>query len=359
MSKSLKTFLVVLLGVIVVGGGIWLYSSASGPEVPDEPAVIALPTIGLPPRAQMVNGFIEKMEELGYEEGVHVTYERPDEPITPNPEGMEKIREKTREYVEQDVDAIIVSANPDANIALEETERAGKDIPVVGIDVFDPTKEGLAESFTSSGNNFTGVVEKRVESVGKFLDMLTKVVPEVETLGVLTNGFMIPSAASPAPDFYAALQQQADKFGIELVEYTTNASPGPELRNELERVLDNVEEGEVDAWTHIPGHFIKDQQVLEHEMGMRADIPVAMPATIEVDPETGETIGLFAYGADYEEKGAQTAAILDKILRGSEPSEIPIESPTSYSLIINQRFADEIGIEIPENVLQLADRIVE
>lgn len=360
--NNLSRFFLTLLVFFVLAGGTWyLYQSdRQAPEVPDEPAVVALPMIGFPTYEPLRDGFVQGMEDLGYEEGVHVEYRSPDEPITPNPQGMEEIRNTMRSYIEEGVDVIVTSSNPDAQVAAEEVEAANADTAIVSLDMFDPVEGDLVEGYESPGGNLTGIAERRADSVGRFLDLLTTIVPDTERLGVLAEGFIIPSDTAPATDFLQALRSQADEFGIELVEYTTNASgPESELRSEVVRVLDGVEEGEVDAFTHIPGHFVHDQQVLEHEMGLEKNIPVAMPATLEANPETGETVGLFAYGANFEQKGVQGASMTDKILRGTDPGELPVEAPVKYDLIINRNVAEEIGVEIPEEVLQLADQVIE
>lgn len=321
---------------------------------------VLMPMIAFPTHAELTTGFKQGMEDLGYEEGVDVVYLGPDEPITPNPEGLEEIRNTIRTHIEEGVDVIVVSSNPDAQIALEETADAERDVPIVALDVFDPVGKGFVESIEAPGGNMTGVAERRADSVGKFLEIFTTIVPDMETMGVLTSGFMIPSPVAPASDFLEALRQQTEVFGIELVEYSLDSSvPQEEVTDELERVLSNIEEGEVDSWVHMPGHFIHDQQVYEHDMGLRTNIPVGMPATIENDPESGDVAGLFAYGADFARKGAQGAVFVDKIARGADPGELPIEFPEKYELIINTTVAGEIGLEIPQEVLGLADEIVE
>ncbi len=347
----------IALLLILFGGLLWYLGRTSQPVEPQRPVVVALSVLASPPREQLVNGFLHKMEELGYQEGQNVIYKRHD-PIRPSPEGLTQAREVYLSYVQEEIDLIVTTGNPEGNIALEVTQTAGKPIPIVALDMFDPIEKGLIKSFQSSGNNLTGIAEKRADSVGKFLSVFTLVIPDIKTIGVLTDGFMIASPTAPALDYLAALRSQAKEFGIEIVEHKTNVV-GSGLEKELVRILNNVKENEQDAWVHIPGHIIPDQQVYEHEMGKRAKIPFAVPATIETGPG-GEVVGLVAYGANFEKKGGQGAIMADKILRGmAQPQEIPIEFPVKYDLVINLKVAAEIGVSIPPEILELADRVIE
>ncbi|MCP6718952.1 MAG: ABC transporter substrate-binding protein [Patescibacteria group bacterium] len=355
MSKQ-KLFTKIAILILIVAG-IYIYSSRSYKPSSTDPVVIALPTLGFPPRNLLVEGFKQGMEELGYREGIEVIY-RDHELIRPNPAGLEEARNLIKSYIDENVDLIFVSTNTGAKIALEETEAANKAIPIIALDLLDPVESGLVQSYKSSGNNLIGIAEERIDSIGKLLNTLVRIAPEAQTLGVLTDGFIIPSDVAPAKEFLRVLKEQVGVFGLELIEYKTTVPPGPELEGELARVLDGIQEKEVDAWIHIPGHFIPTQQVLANEMTQRANIPFALPAAIEINPETGELAGLFSYGAGFRKKGRQGAVLADKIFRGSQPSEIPVEFPEKYDLVINLKIAEEIGFIIPQEILEITDRVI-
>lgn len=352
---------ILVLGLLLAGGFAWYLagSQSKGGKITNKaPAVVALPVPAFPPVSQLTESFVNQMQELGYTEGTNITYLR-HELIQPNPEGMVKIREVLKGYIEQNVDLLVVSSNPDALVALEETKNAGKTIPIVALDATNPVDVGLAKSFASSGNNFTGVVELRSESVGRLLEMMERISPGVKKLGYLSHGFIIPAASAPATDYLEKLKAQAKIRGITVVEYTTDVAPGPALEKELQRVLGGVKKGEIDAWTHIPGHFIPNQQVYEDVMVRRLKIPFGSPGALEVDPKTGEMVGLFSYGVNFARKGKQGAVMADKVLKGTRPSDIPLEPPDKYDLVINLKVAKEIGVAIPNAVLTLADELKE
>ena len=354
MKFSRTQLLTGIIALIVLTGVFAWYINQSSPK-PSEPFVVVLPMMDIPPTRDVTKGFIDKMEELGYKEGVDVIYKRNDY-MAPGPVGFEQLRIIYRSYVVESVDLFFTTDFADTNAALEVTKAVGKLIPVVTSDIVDPVELGLAKSWRSSGNNLTGVAEKRNDVVEKALDLFTTIVPGIKTIGVGAKGLKVPS--EPSASYYKVLLEQAEKMGIEIVEYTTDVPPGPGHREEVARIFNNIKQGEIDAWVHIPGHFFANQQALEHQMALRIKIPHMLPA-IELNDDTGENVGFFTYGADFYKKGQQAAVIADKILRGGvNPSEIPLELPLEYSIVVNLKTAEAIGITIPSEILEIADVII-
>lgn len=359
MKFSRTQLLIGIIALIVFAGVLGWYINQTFLK-PSEPFVVVLPILDIPPTRPITEGFVDKMEEFGYKEGVDVVYRRNDY-IPPGPEGFEQLRNLYRSYVAEGVDLIQPVFNIDTKIAMEETEAAGKPIPIIAGDMFDPVSLGLVKSWRSSGNNLTGVAENRNDVIEKGLDLFTTVVPGVKTIGVGAEGLMVPD--EPAIGYLKTLRDQAEKLGIEIVEYTTDVPPGPGHTEAVIRVFSNIKQGEIDAWAHIPGHFFANQQAFEHQMALRIKIPHMLPA-IELDDDgsvinIGEHVGLFTYGTDFYKKGQQLAVLADKILRGgASPSEIPLELPLKYSIMVNLKTAEAIGVTIPPEILDIADTIV-
>lgn len=324
---------------------------------PSEPFVVVLPIWDSPPGRPVTEGFVSKMEELGYEEGVDIIYKRYGF-LAPSPETAEKIKNIYESYLAgaEGVDLIFTAEYSDTKAAQEATQATGKLAPIIFSDITNPIEFGFAKDWPSTGTNLTGVAERRNDVVEKALDLFTTTVPGTKKIGVASQGFMLPG--EPSISYYEALLEQTRKMNIEIVEYTTDVPPGPGHKEELTRTLDNVKVGEIDAWIHIPGHFFTNQQALEHQMALRLKIPHMLPA-IEHNDETGELVGFFTYGPDFVEKGEQAAVFADKILRGgASPSEIPMEFPLKYKIMVNLKTAEAIGIAIPPEILKIADVIV-
>ncbi|MBI2577975.1 MAG: ABC transporter substrate-binding protein [Candidatus Wildermuthbacteria bacterium] len=339
--------------LVAAGAGVFWYISRFS-EKPADPFVVVLPIRNAPSTRPMVEGFIKKMEELGYKEGVDVVYKRT-EYLESTPEGLAQIRDLYQSYIAEDPDIIMTLSNLDTKMVLEETKKAGKPIAIVAGDITDPVEEGMATSWKSSGNNLTGVAENRNAVIEKALSLFTKTKPGIKKIGVATDGYMVPGPAAPGGAYLKALRMEANKLGIEIVEYKTTVPPGPQQVEELKTMLNNIKEGEVDAWVHIPAHLFANQQAFEHEMAVRIKAGLMLPA-IEYNNDTNEPIGLFAYGSDFNVKGQQVAVFADKILRkGSSVSDLPLELPLKYNVVVHLGTAKAIGITVPKEILEIAD----
>ncbi|MBI2577974.1 MAG: ABC transporter substrate-binding protein [Candidatus Wildermuthbacteria bacterium] len=343
-----------ILLIIAAGAGAFWYISRFS-EKPADPFVVVLPMWDSPPGRPVTEGFIKKMEELGYKEGVDVVYKRHGF-FAPGPETLEKIKNIYGSDLAEGVDLILASEYSDTKAAQDATRAAGKMVPIVFADITNPIEFGFAKDWSHPGSNLTGVAERRNDVVEKSLDLFISIVPGIKKIGIASTGFMLPG--EPSVSYYKALLDEAEKKGIEIVEYKTDVPPGPGLKEEVMRIFNSIKPGEIDAWIHIPGHFFTNQQTLEHELALRLKISHMLPA-IEHNDETGDLVGFFTYGADFIDKGAQTAVFADKILRGgASASDISLEFPVKYKIMINLKTAEAIGVTVPAEILEIADVVV-
>lgn len=290
-------------------------------------------------------GLRQGMQELGYLEGRDVVY------LYQNIEqDVAKLDEMVKTLVDQNVDVLFVVGSPTVASALTYTKEKGKLTPIVFVIVDKPVEEGFAASLRSSGNNATGVASNMAEVIPKQLDFLKQINPDAKRVGIFGKGFHVPQG--PGRFAIDALREHAPEFGLRVVEYTTDAPPGPQNEAEFRRIASTIKRGDVDAIMHIPGHYIANQDELETEVGKRIGAINVMPIAEEV-----ETGGLFSYSADSVDVGRQAAVMVDKILRGVAPSQIPIEYPRRDTLSINMKTAREAGITIPPSVLNVVDKL--
>jgi len=287
------------------------------------------------------------MTELGYVEGVNIVYDYQSWEQDPT-----KVDGIAQGFIDKDVDIIYAVADLSALKALKLTKEAGKPIPIVFSVAEEPLRLGIIESFKSSGNNTTGIVSNFADVAPKQLEFMKRINPKVKKLGLFTKGFMNP--AGPGVPVYNALKASAPNFGITIVEYTTDVEPGPALAEAFDKVAAGIRTGDIDAIYHIPSHFLEDQPVRETELGERLKIINSMP----VLEEMVGTGGLFSYGADLTETGKQSAIIVDKILKGTKPVDIPIEHPKINVLGLNMKNAKVIGITIPDDIIEIAGYII-
>lgn len=251
---------------------------------------------------------------------------------------------------EEGVDLLFADHEHQALAAVELTREMGSDVPIVFLARFhDPVEYGIVASYSSSGNNATGVTQNLEEVSSRILEFFREIDPGATKIGVFSQGFMIPGVGDA---YFAELTRQAERLGFEMVEYVT-AAPPPQAGAEFKRLAATIEQGDIDALIHIPGHFYEPQHIDEYVIARELGIP---HHTSYEDLPGG---GHFAFSASFAQAGEQAAVMVDKIFKGTAPSDIPVEYGDKNELILNQGRAAESGIVFSETMRFLADEIIE
>lgn len=338
----ISLLLVGLVGAAVVGASAyWFFFREIA--APARQVVIGIPYF--PQQLDAVTGFKEGMARLGYVEGTDVRYVMAKTVVNPNM--FEEIEANIRRMiVEEKVDVILGTLEHSAKIALDMTKEMGRqDIPIVFLTRFhDPIEYGLASSFKSSGNNATGVAVNLADIIERTLAFFKEINPGFKRLGIFTDGFMAPGIGDA---YLEELERQTPEFGIQIVEYTTGVPP-PEAEAEFHRIADTVKNGDIDGLFHIAGHFYPTQEIAESELATRLGIPMAAPFE---DLPNG---GTFSYSDEFSFSGAQAAAMVDKVLKGMKPSDIPIEFGGKSVLTLILGRARDAGVEFTDSMLFIA-----
>lgn len=324
------------LAVLAIGGLVyWVFFAA--------PASLSPKTIGIiyfRQQIEFVEGFKQGMEKLGYRDIVYKMEE-----VTVGPTMLDDIKKVTQKLVNEKVDLLFATLEFHARAALEVTAEKKSDIPVIFMTRFhDPVEYGLIASYKSSGNNVTGVATNMIEIVQKTLGFLKEINPAMKKIGVFGSGFMVPEIGER---YFAELKNQASRFGLEVVEYTTTVPP-PEVARAWKETATKIKPGDIDALFHIAGHIYEPQEQDEYELVKRLKIPQAVPSE---DLLGG---GHFAYSDDNIVSGGQAAVMADKIFRGTKPSDIPIEFGSRSILTLNLTRARETGIKFSDSMLFIA-----
>jgi putative ABC transport system substrate-binding protein len=223
---------------------------------------------------------------------------------------------------------------------VKPARHAAPELPVVFITPGDPVAGGFVSSLANPGNNTTGLTFEYPELSGKRLEVLKEIIPRIRRVLTLYD----PRDASPKQGA-AAARQAAQELKITLI--------GREVRSkqEIAQALSAI--GDADAFLDIPGGFPTghSQEIIRAANGKR--IPTMFHA------HTGSTIEASAsYGASDTIVARQAARLVDKILKGADAGQIPVERPTKLELIINLKTAKQIGLTIPPNVLARADKVI-
>jgi len=242
-----------------------------------------------------------------------------------------------RELVQYGVDIIVASEDGPAKAAQMATTR----IPIVFSVVTDPVGQGLIQSFARPGGNITGVADLQLELGPKRLELFREIVPNLKR--VL---FLYDTADARAVAAAKVYREAARRLGIELMEKPVRTE------EEAQATLAQISKDEVDgileppqASLNIPGFSL--------EAASRQAIPTMFAAPFWV-----ERSGLASYGPDFHETGRQAARLVDKILKGAHPAEIPVEVNPKVEFAINLKVAKALGLTIAPEVLYRADRII-
>jgi len=243
-----------------------------------------------------------------------------------------------RELVQLGIDLIFVSASVStAKAAQMATDRT----PIVFAGVGDPLGSGLVQSFARPGGNITGVTNLSLDLSPKRLELFRQIIPTLKRVLYLYN----------PTDTYAMAQvgvyrDAARRLGIELVEQTVHSE------EEAQATLAQLQKGNVDGILppdslsfNVPGFVL--------EAASRQAIPTMFAAAFWV-----ERGGLVSYGPDLYAMGRQSARLVDKILKGVDPREIPVEVNPTIEFAINLKVAKALGIAIAPEILYQADRLV-
>lgn len=243
-----------------------------------------------------------------------------------------------RDLVDQKVDILVVGAGAEARVAQEVTSR----VPIILIGGGDPVAQGLAKSYARPGSNLTGVVNQDGELAPKRLEIFRGIVP-----GLKRVLFVHDPADSYAVLELAGYRDGARRLGLTLVERPVGT------REEARAVLAGLRRREVDGmlapWgmsLNIPGLVL--------EGAARLSIPAMFP-----EPFYVEQGGLASYSPDHQVSGRLAARLLDKIVRGTPPGNIPIEVDNRIHLALNLKVARAIGLRVPSEILQRVNLLVD
>jgi ABC-type uncharacterized transport system substrate-binding protein len=318
--------LLIIVFVLVVAGDV---AHAQSKTTTPRMGVLLL---GAPPNANL-DAFIRGLGELHYVEGKNILVE-----YRFAQGRAERLPELARELVQLRVDAIFTAGTP----SIFAVKEATKTIPVVFFSTSDPVGTGAVASLAHPGGNITGISVLASDLWPKRLELLKEIFPKLSRVAMVWNKGN-PGMALEAK----ATQEVAAPLGV------TVQDRGLKDPNELEVILAVMSKDRPDGFLALMDPVLNSYQkrildfVTEHRL----------PAIFE-NRTWVEAGGLISYGADYVEAFRRAAALMDKVLKGTKPADIPVEQPTKFELVINLKTAKQIGLTIPPNVLARADKVI-
>jgi putative ABC transport system substrate-binding protein len=242
-----------------------------------------------------------------------------------------------RQLVQYGVDLIFVDADEPARAAHQATTQ----IPIVFGSVNDPKSLGVVRSFARPGGNMTGVTDMELALGPKRLQIFQEMLPHLQRV-------LFPYNADEAyaVKMASVYREAAQHLGIELIERAVRT------QEEAQAVLAQIRQGEVDGILSPRSNSLNIQGFIL-DVATQQRLPAMFSAPFF--PEHG---GLASYAPDTYETGLQAARLVDKILKGANPAELPVEVNDKIEFVINLKTAKALGLIIPQEVLFQADRIV-
>jgi putative tryptophan/tyrosine transport system substrate-binding protein len=298
-----------------------------------------LPTIGLlgsstqAAMSQWVAVFVQRLRELGWIEGRSVMIEYRWAEGRAN-----RFSEIAEEFVRLKVDVIVTHAT-EATLA---AKRATSVIPIVFPVAGDPIGTGLVADLARPGGNVTGLSLQQSETTGKRLELFREAVPGLRTLADLVN-MGNPAAVRGANEALAA----ARTIGLQVV--TLEIRRAADIAPAFESIKGNVEGLQVGA---DPLVFANIGRITA--LALTARLPI-----VSNGREYIESGGLLSYGPSYPDLYRRAASYVDKILHGAKPTDLPVEQPTKFDLVLNLITARDLGLTIPPLLLARADEVIE
>ena len=277
--------------------------------------------------------FVRGLRDLGYVEGQNILIE------WRFAEGkLDQVPRNAAELVRAKVEVIVTGGSTDTRAAKEATNT----IPIVMVQDNDPVGSGFVASLARPGGNITGLSTLRAETSGKRLELLKEIVPKLSRVAILGN----PSNPGNAQGLKET-ELAASAFKIQL-QYLNVQS-----LKDLESAFREVRKGAADAVLDLGGPVLTVQRRALVDLAAKSRLPM-----MYVRRSFVEAGGLISYGVNLSDLQRRAATYVDKILKGANPAELPVEQPTKFELFINLKTAKQIGLTIPPNVLSRADRVI-
>jgi putative ABC transport system substrate-binding protein len=281
-----------------------------------------------------LDGLRDGLAQLGYQEGKGIAF------MVEDAQGdVASLADRAAKIVEAKPDVLFTVATAPTVAAKQATTT----IPIVFAFVGDPLRLGLVSSYASSQNNLTGISSHAAPLSGKRLEILQEVAPGIKRVLVF-----VASQESVATVSFQFLGEAAPKLGIELLRHDVTS------KAEIEQILKAMPSGAMDAIYFVPSSLIGTHLDLLIRKAKEDRIPLVVS-----EPSMAEQGALVSYGAEFRLLGVQAAKLVSKILKGTKPAEIPIQTPEQLFLTINLTTAKIIGLDIPRGILERTDRFVE
>ncbi len=324
--------MIVVVGIIALAFGLLAAPLASGAQ-----RAVQVPRIGIlmqtaspPPPTPQVQWLLQGLRELGYEDGRNVAFE-----IRYGANDARRLAELATELVRLKV-AVIMTAG---DLSTRAAQQATATIPIVA-SVGDPVETGFTASLARPGGNITGVAALAGELAPKRLELLRGVVPKLRRVAILRDPVTSERQLRAAEAAARVLKLEA-----QIVE--------ARAPSDFEGAFEAVVRGRADALLILVSPMFQRSANALANLSARNRIPAIFHAR-----SFAEEGGLMAYGPILSDVYRSAAGLIDRVLKGARPAELPWQQATKFEFIINLKAAKALGLTIPQSVLIRADEVI-
>jgi len=282
--------------------------------------------------APWLAAFTERLREMGWVEGRGVSFEH-----RWTLGSSERVKEIASEFVRLNVDVIVANG-----IAIPVLKQATTIIPIVFAVAVDPVGGGLVASLARPGGNVTGLSAQGPDLASKRLELLREAVPDLRRLAIMFNR----DFAQPASEM-SEVQTAAHQFKIEIVPLEIRRS------EDISPAFETLG-ARADALYVVGDALTAANRTRIVTLALGARLPTIFNVSDHV-----RSGGLMSYGPNFPDLFRRTAELVDKILKGTRPADIPVEQPTKFDFTINLTTAKALGLAVPRSLLGRADEVIE
>ena len=280
--------------------------------------------------------FTRHLAELGWTEGRNVRID-----ARWGGSNVDLMRTLAKELVGLQPDVLLATSTPTTAVLARETQT----IPIVFTFVADPIGSRFIANLSHPGGNITGFSMIEASMASKSLELLREVAPGIKRVAIMFNPDTAPFVNSMVmPVFETA----AKSFNIAPIAAPVHSDA------EIETVITSLSREPGGALFGGPDTFITNHRATIISLAARNRLPAVYGPTV-----FARDGGFVSYGADFQDNFRRSALYVDKILRGAKPSELPVQMPMKYLLIINLKTAHALGLTVPQTLLALADEVIE
>jgi putative ABC transport system substrate-binding protein len=281
-----------------------------------------------------LDALIQGMRELGYIEKKNLVIE-----ARYGDGNYDRLPDLAGELVRLKVDVIVAVPSP----AIRAAQHATTTIPIVFPSTGDPVGSGFVASLAHPGGNVTGLSNTNLDISAKTLELLMTVAPQMSSIAILAN-----PGSSTAPAIVKSINAAAHKLRVQSV--SINAS-SPE---EIESAFATMRRHRPDAIVIAGDAFLNMQAHQIAELAIKDRVP-----SVTQSPRYARAGGLMSYGQSATDVYRHAAAYIDRIFKGANPGDLPVEQPSKFELVINLRTAKALRLTIPQSLLLRADEVIQ